>query len=352
MKKVVIIPALNPDDKLREIVDRNEEMENTVILVDDGSDDKHTQLFWELGERCIVLHHKENMGKGEAVKTALRYVKRELCQCEAIGIMDADGQHLVEDMEQLLHKAREHPGALILGKRQVGREMPLRSRLGNEITRQIFRLMTGVYISDTQTGMRAFSPKLLDFMTEVGGSRYEYEMSVLMACAREQKEIIEVPIHTIYLDKENSSSHFRRVRDSLRIYGQLLKFSAVSFSSFLVDYGLFTLLTVMLPSTLQGIAAANVVSRVLSGGFNYMMNCRFVFHEKGNKKTAADYFLLALVILVLNSIVRQGLLVFLRIPVYPAKIMTECILFLLSWIIQKKIIFQKKGDIRKVQKMW
>lgn len=49
MKKVVIIPALNPDDKLREIVDRNEEMENTVILVDDGSDDKHTQLFWELG---------------------------------------------------------------------------------------------------------------------------------------------------------------------------------------------------------------------------------------------------------------------------------------------------------------
>ena len=60
MEKVVIIPALNPDEKLREIVEKNRELEHTVILVDDGSDESCRELFWELGESCIVLHHSEN----------------------------------------------------------------------------------------------------------------------------------------------------------------------------------------------------------------------------------------------------------------------------------------------------
>ncbi len=352
MEKVVIIPALNPDEKLREIVEKNRELEHTVILVDDGSDESCRELFWELGESCIVLHHSENRGKGEAVKTALQYIKKELPQYGVIGIMDADGQHLAEDMEKLLEKAESHPGALVLGVRQTDGTMPWKSRFGNRITRWLFHLTTGVAVSDTQTGLRAFSRQHLDFMLGIGGSRYEYEMSVLTTGARMRTEILEVPIHTIYHDRENSCSHFRRVRDSVRIYGQLLKFSLVSFSSFLVDYGLFALFTLLLPQTLPGIGAANVFSRILSGGYNYLMNCRFVFHEKSSRKKALNYLFLALTILVLNSIILQGLIIFLRIPVYPAKILTECCLFLISWLVQKEIIFQRGVKIHKVQKMW
>lgn len=199
-------------------------------------------------------------------------------------------------------------------------------------------------LSDTQTGLRAFSAEMLDFMLEIQGSRYEYEMGVLTACARQQVEIIEVPIQTIYHDKENSCSHFRRVRDSIRIYRQLFRFSAVSLSSFGIDYLLFALFTLLLPAAPWKVPAANVSARVLSAAYNYGMNCRFVFHERRTLRTAADYLLLAAMILILNSLVLESFLVFFQIPVYPAKILTELVLFLFSWLVQKKWIFQRKQE--------
>ncbi|MGC4020186.1 MAG: glycosyltransferase family 2 protein, partial [Muricomes sp.] len=217
MESVVIIPALNPNQSLREIVERNWELENQIILVDDGSDDEYNQIFWELSEKCIVLHHKENRGKGEAIKTALRYIKEELWQCNVIGIMDADGQHLADDMEKLLLKAHNHPQALILGSRVIDEKVPWKSRLGNKAAKRVFCLLTGISVSDTQTGLRAFSAKLLDFMLGIEGRRYEYEMNMLVTCAKQKIEIIEVPIHTIYHDKNNSCSHFRKVRDSIQV---------------------------------------------------------------------------------------------------------------------------------------
>lgn len=342
MDKAVIIPALNPDGKLKEIVERNLELENLVILVDDGSDEAYSQLFWELSETCIVLHHEENRGKGAAIKTALRYIKEELRQCSVIGIMDADGQHLPDDMEKLLLKASSHPKALVLGCRTIDRKVPWKSRAGNRITRGVFHLLTGVALSDTQTGLRAFSFQMLEFMLEAEGNRYEYEMGVLTACARRGIEIIEVPIQTIYHDKENSCSHFRRIRDSIRIYRQLFRFSAVSLSSFGIDYLLFALFTIFLPEAPWKIPAANIAARVLSAVYNYGMNCRFVFHEHKSLRTASDYLLLAAAVLALNSLVLESFLVFFRIPVYPAKILTELVLFLFSWLVQKRWIFRRK----------
>lgn len=152
-------------------------------------------------------------------------------------------------------------------------------------------MKTGVEVSDTQTGLRAFSTRLLDFMLDIEGERYEYEMNVLVTCAKANIPIIEVPIETIYHDKGNSCSHFRKVRDSVRIYRQLLKFSFVSFSSFLLDY-----------------------------------------------------VMLAGLILVLNNILLQ-IFMAVYIPLYPAKILTECTLFLISWLIQKKLIFSVRKSV-------
>ncbi len=345
MERIVIIPALNPDEGLRNLVERNWELENQVIIVNDGSDKIYDKLFWELGEKCIVLHHNENKGKGAAIKTALKYIRRELWECSVIGIMDADGQHLPDDMEKLLMKAASEPQALIIGSRTIDADVPWKSRMGNLITRKVFRMTTGVAVSDTQTGLRAFSSRLLDFMLNIPGERYEYEMNVLVTCAKQNISIIEVPIQTIYHDKGYSCSHFRKVRDSIRIYSQLLKFSFVSFSSFLLDYVLFVLLTLLLPKSAAGVMTANIGARVLSGGYNYTMNCRVVFHEKQSVKTAADYVALAAFILFLNNILLQVFLSVLKIPVYPSKILTERTLFLVSWVIQKKLIFRSEKEI-------
>ena len=93
---------------------------------------------------------------------------------------------------------------MILGVRNVGKDMPLKSRLGNTITRKVFKLLSGVSISDTQTGMRVFTSDLVKKLLTVEGERYEYEMNVLLFLAKEGIDIDEVPINTIYQDRENS----------------------------------------------------------------------------------------------------------------------------------------------------
>lgn len=292
-------------------------------MVDDGSGEDYSQFFWMLGEKCIVLHHRENRGKGAAIKTALRYIKNELWGYSVIGIMDADGQHLPDDMEKLLLKASTNPKALILGSRIFEGDIPWASKMGNLITRKVFQMITGTKESDTQTGLRAYSSELLDFMIDVSGERYEYEMNVLITCAENEIPIIEVPIETIYHDRKNSCSHFRKIRDSIRICRQLLKFSSISFSSFLLDYGLFVLLVLFFPETAGFAALANIMARILSGVYNYWMNCRFVFHEEHSVKTALEYMMLAGSILLMNSILLQSFMGFLRMPVYQAKMLRK-----------------------------
>ena len=348
---VVIIPAYRTDGALVEVVNELqreklvEKRNMQVIVVDDGSGDEYRDVFDEVSEECIVLHHRENRGKGAAIKTALTYVKKEIWEYDTIGIMDADGQHRPEDMMRLLDFSKEHRQALCLGVRKVGKDMPLRSRLGNGITRKVFRLVSGTAVSDTQTGLRAFDIRLLPDLLAVSGDRYEYEMNVLLTCARKHIDIEEMEIETIYHDRENSCSHFNSVRDSFRIYKDIIKFTLSSMSSFLLDYVIFSVLMLVLPHTGIMIMAGNIAARAVSAFYNYSMNCRHVFHTGRKVSTALEYFALAAVILILNNIILGFFTGIMQISVYPAKLMTECVLFIISWMVQRQIIFRKNRHI-------
>lgn len=220
----VIIPAYKPDEALVTITDQLWAYGCQMVVVDDGSGEEYQKIFDRIRDICIVLQHAENRGKGAAVKTALAYIKNELWDSGLVGIMDCDGQHLPEDMMKLLEFAGTHRKALVLGVRTVGAEMPLKSRLGNKITRVVFQLASGAKVSDTQTGLRAFGAEMIPKLLSVEGERYEYEMNVLMTFAKKKIPIEEVPIHTIYRDKNNSNTHFRSFVDSARIYMDILKF--------------------------------------------------------------------------------------------------------------------------------
>lgn len=224
----VIIPAYKPDKTLTVIADQLWLSECRIVVVDDGSGEEYRNIFEGIKDICVVLTHLENRGKGAAIKTALHYIKDEVWGCDVIGVMDADGQHMIQDVMKLSEFSKEHQGALALGVRSVGKEMPLKSRLGNQITRNVFKIISGVDVSDTQTGLRAFAPDLISELLKVDGDRYEYEMNVLLAFAKKGIPIVEFPIHTIYQDKNNSSSHFRALWDSVRIYKNILKFTLSS----------------------------------------------------------------------------------------------------------------------------
>jgi hypothetical protein len=134
---------------------------------------------------ATVLTSPRNMGKGCALKKAFAYIEanRDIDDVTVV-TMDADGQHTAADALNVLRTAEAHPGELVLGCRELPHSAPLRSRAGNAITRRVYRLSTGSSVSDTQTGLRAFDGSLLPVFTETEGSRYEYEMNVLLECPR------------------------------------------------------------------------------------------------------------------------------------------------------------------------
>ncbi len=349
----VIIPAFRPDERLIALTADVLSRGYAVIVVDDGSEADYGSVFDRLDERVTLLRHPINRGKGAGIKTGLAYILEqnsrmadELDRTQFVCVMDADGQHAPADMERVMAAAKEHPKGLTLGVREVNRKMPLRSRFGNAVTRFLFHMLTGAKVSDTQTGLRAFSTAIIPALLRVEGERYEYEMGVLAYVAHHRLGFTEVPIATLYEDRKNSTSHFRVVRDSLLIYKGLFKFAGSSFISFLVDYVLFILLIFLFRGLSFSDAVpyaliANILARLASGTVNYLLNCRFVFHRKPSLKTAGKYTLLAIAILILNT----GVLYLWKLtplPITVCKLFTEICMFLANYFVQKKLIFMKK----------
>ena len=151
---------------------------------------------------------------------------------EGIITVDADGQHLIEDSLRVCESWKEHRDQIVTGSRRFTGKVPVRSRIGNSITRGIFRLTTGRRIYDTQTGLRAFSVSRVPEMLSLSGDRYEYEINQLLNSCTKGTGVFEVPINTVYID-ENKSSHFNTIRDSIKIYKVILKYLAPTFLKFL-----------------------------------------------------------------------------------------------------------------------
>jgi exopolysaccharide biosynthesis protein len=108
---------------------------------------------------------------------------------------------------------------------------------------------------DTQTGLRAFDMSLVPLLLDIRGERYEYEMNMLLDFARMGVPIRETRIETVYI-KGNSTSHFHVLRDSAMIYGEIFKFAASSFTGFVVDYSLYSLMVLLTAGAGRGQRAA------------------------------------------------------------------------------------------------
>lgn len=225
MSYAILIPAYNPDSRLIQLAEELKAARLPVIVVDDGSACECQPIFETLAARGLatVLRLHMNQGKGAAMKEGIAFIQRNFPDHDGVVAMDADGQHLVADAVLVGAVLEGGGGALILGARAFYRSVPFRSRLGNIITRRIFNTLTGLRLTDTQSGLRGLPRRLFPELLGLGGTRYEFELEMLLLCRALRVPIREVPIHTIYLDK-NRSSHFRPVADSLRIYARLARY--------------------------------------------------------------------------------------------------------------------------------
>jgi putative flippase GtrA len=280
-----------------------------------------------------------NLGKGAALKTGMNYALVEHPGLTGIVTADADGQHDPADIRRVGARFAENPASLVLGARGFAGEVPLRSRLGNSITRTMMRLVVGQRLSDTQTGLRAIPRELVERMLSVPASGYEFELEMLMAAKHLGVRVIEEPVRTIY-EAGNPTSHFEPLRDSMRIYFVLLRFGLLSMTTSLLDNVVFYLLI-----RTTGILSASLLGgRAIALTFNYTAVRRAVFLSRAQHHTALPRYLL---LAAANVCVSYSLISFLTrmlsVNVMVAKISVETLLFFANFTIQRDFVFARRS---------
>lgn len=354
MAVTIVIPSLNPDEKLTGVVQGLLDAGMTdILLVDDGSDAAHQKPFQQAEQHpeVTVLHHDGNRGKGRALKTAFAYVAAHRPDSVGAVTVDGDGQHGIRDICRLAQALENEPSALWLGARDFSHpDVPRRSRFGNVASRLTMRFLCGVRVSDTQTGLRGIPWKFLKDFTQVRGERFEYETNMLLECRRKSIPIREIQIETIYLE-DNASSHFKALSDGWRVYRLMLsaffRFAASGLISYGVDISMFTLLLYVCGSLQEQwrILTATVVARIISSLVNFSLNRRAVFRS-GEKlfSTLWRYYVLCGCQMLVSAGVVILLTDWLSFPAPLVKCIVDAVLFVVNYSIQQRWIFVKKKN--------
>lgn len=356
MNITAVIPTLNPTNKLlqtiKQLCDAGFER---IIVVNDGSSKTCDPIFDEIkhNQKCVLLRHLKNKGKGRALKSAMSYFMNNPMGHVGMITLDDDGQHATSDVVRCAQKLIEHPDCLILGVRDFNSDnVPSKSKHGNKITSTIFWLFCHIKVSDTQTGLRGIPFFHMKDIHDVEGERFEYETNMLLHTKKQKIAIKEVTIETIYMDK-NVATHFHPIRDSLKIYKQIFKFVFSSILSFLIDITLFTILWNILPFSQKNLTIfiAVLFSRLLSSLFNFYTNKTMVFKSNANVSASmVRYYVLCAAQIVASSI----LIMLLTMP-FPKitiliKIIVDCFLFLISYKIQQNWVFQNSTQVKQHHK--
>lgn len=210
----VIIPTFNNETTLIDVVSQVREICQDVIVINDGSTDNTANLLKERTD-ITVLSYEKNRGKGYALKTGFRKA-REMGFAYAITI-DADGQHKPQDIPKFLQANKEHPGAIIVGKRNLENvERSKGSNFANKFSNFWFALQTGRRLKDTQTGYRLYPIKKLKGLSLLT-NRYEAELELMVFASWHGVKIFETSVDVYYPPKEERVSHFRPGMDFFRI---------------------------------------------------------------------------------------------------------------------------------------
>jgi putative flippase GtrA len=341
---VCIIPAYRPPEALIDLVRRLGGLGRPIVVVNDGSGDAFDALFRSVARlpNVVVCEHAINLGKGAALRTAMHVCLTRYRDATGIVTLDADGQHDPEDARRIGDRLDQKPGTLILGVRRFLGTVPLRSRIGNTLTRWLFRLLLGVSLTDTQTGLRGIPRALAKRLLKLRSRRYDFEMEMLIVCREVGVPIDQVEIRTIYLDG-NATSHFHPVFDSLFIYFALLRFVGAGLCTAAIDNLVFiTVFTAMGSSILVAQVAGRGVALVV----NFLLLRNFVFRAR--EEPLAPPVLRYLLSVAGFGVIAYGMIHFLAeefgTPVVLAKISVETLLFVVNFVVQRDLVFQRNRE--------
>lgn len=213
VRPFVVVPCLNEARAIRHLLEGVLAHCRDVIVIDDGSTDDTAGIV--AGMPVILIRHPERRGKGEALRAGFREALKR--GADGVLTMDGDGQHDPADIPRMLAAARRFPGALIVGARMLERHrQPNARRRANDFADWGISWGCGQPVADTQSGQRWYPRKAVE-LVDLPAQDFVFEAAVLIAASRElAMPIVSIPIVCRY-DSDARHSHFRSVRDTVRI---------------------------------------------------------------------------------------------------------------------------------------
>lgn len=212
-KIYLVIPAFNEAKVISEVVDEIKSAGyGKIIIVDDGSTDDTFEVARNK-ESVLALKHFLNRGKGAAAKTGIEAAK--ILGAEVVVTIDADGQHNPADIKLMLEKIKEGYDVVLGSRLKNPKGMPKYKILHNHIGNLCVWALYGLWVTDSQSGFRAYSKKAIDAI-ETKTDRYEYDSEVIKEIYRNKLKYIEIPIEVRYTEYSMGKKHKMNLKNGIK----------------------------------------------------------------------------------------------------------------------------------------
>ena len=203
MKIIIGIPAFNEEKNIASIITKLMNITDSIIVCNDGSSDLTSEIAEKMG--AVIINHKKNLGYGGAIRSI--FLKAKELDGDILVTFDADGQHRIEDIENVITPIINQEAELVIGSRFLDdseKEVPQYRKVGIKVITKITNASIKEKLTDSQSGFRAYSKKVVD---ELNPSELGMGISteILIKASSKNFKIVEVPIKILY--SGNTSTH-------------------------------------------------------------------------------------------------------------------------------------------------
>lgn len=250
MKIIVGIPAFNEEKNIATIITKLADITDTIIVCNDGSSDLTLDIAKKMG--VFVINHEKNLGYGAAIRSI--FLKAKEMNGDVLVTFDADGQHRIEDIENVIKPIIDQKADLVIGSRfldESEKEIPEYRKVGIKVITKITNSSIKEQLTDSQSGFRAYSKKVI---AELNPSELGMGISteILIKASSKKFRITEVPIKILYAgdtSTHNPVSHgssvifstikYTSIEHPLKFYGipsMILFVIGISFTYLSAEY--------------------------------------------------------------------------------------------------------------------
>lgn len=333
--RVALIPLQEVNEQLLTILQKLKENNFHNVVVYYGIKEEDKALLQQLTLDAKVMILASHQGKGNAIKTGLKYIKEKYRKNTLIVTMNGDGSHTVEDVVRLCNECMVARDTFFLGKKG---NLELEHKINNFFTKTMYRISGGESLSDATTSLRAFSYDYIDFLLTIKGEKDDFEANALISCASHKVKIKEVDL---IKEKENitlteKEKTLEKGIDLLKENTKKLNTFSISWISYLIDFVLFLFLNRFIEGY---IIITNLFAKVISSIFNFNKER---IHKMDLEKALKQFTIKTFVLLFLETLLLLLFVSIIHLPVFVAKLFSEILYILFDYGVQEYILKEEK----------